>query len=469
MRGTVSQIEKGLDLADVAAGTGGRVERATPAGVTSVSIDSRTLAPGALFVAVAGPRFDGHDFLEQARERGARAAVVHRDVAVPEGLGVVRVPDTTQALKDLARHVRRTAGVPVVAVTGSAGKTTTKEMTAALLATRGPVLKTEGNLNNQYGLPLTLLRLAPEHRYAVLELGMSALGELRELSGIAQPDVAIVTLVAPVHLEFFSSVDEIAQAKAEILEGVAPGGVAVLNHDDPRVRRMADTFPGRTLFYGRDRACYASAENWRGTVHGMRFDLRLGGKTLDVALPLPGPHFLMNFLAAAAAAHHLGLTPEEIAQAATELKAAKSRGQVTRLGQRVTLLDDSYNSNPVAVEAAVVALGLSAPGRRVVFLGDMLELGPRGPALHREGGEKLVGQADVVVGVGSLGQGFAEGARAAGLDGASVFSFPDSATAAAEAARLVQPGDAVLVKGSRGARMEKVVEALVAAFGKVEA
>jgi UDP-N-acetylmuramoyl-tripeptide--D-alanyl-D-alanine ligase len=313
-----------------------------------------------------------------------------------------------------------------------------------------------------------LLRLRPEHSAAVLELGMSAAGELRALSGIARPDVAVITMVAPVHLEFFSSVDEIAQAKAEILEGVAPGGVAVLNHDDPRVRRMAEGFRGRTLFYGRDRACYASAENWRGTVHGMRFDLRLGGKTLDVALPLPGPHFLMNFLAAATAAHHLGLSAEEIAHAATELKAAKSRGQVTRLGQGVTLLDDSYNSNPVAVEAAVVALGLSAQGRRVVFLGDMLELGPSGPALHRESGEKLAGQADVVVGVGPLGQGFAEGARAAGLPKAQVFAFPDSATAAAEAPGLVQPGDAVLVKGSRGARMEKVVEALVAAFGKSE-
>jgi UDP-N-acetylmuramoyl-tripeptide--D-alanyl-D-alanine ligase len=468
MRGTlVSHIEKTLSLEDVAAGTGGRiVQDGRPAG--SVSIDTRTLAPGALFVAIAGPNFDGHDFLPQARDKGAVAAMVHRDVPALPGLGLVRVGDTTQALKDLSRHVRRMAAIPVVAVTGSAGKTTTKEMTAALLATRGPVLKTEGNLNNQYGLPLTLMRLSPEHEYAVLELGMSAPGELRELSAIARPDVAIVTLVAPVHLEFFSSLEEIAAAKAEILEGLAEGGVAVLNHDDPLVRRMAEGLSKRVLFYGRDRACYASAENWRGTVHGMRFDLRLGGKTVDVALPLPGPHFLMNFLAAAAAAHHLGLDPEAIAHAATEMKASKSRGQVTRLGRGVTLLDDSYNSNPVAVEAAVTALGMAAQGRRVVFLGDMLELGLTGPALHRAGGEKLAGRADLVVGVGALGRGFAEGASSAGLPPAQVQVFPDSAAAAAAVSTLVRPGDAVLVKGSRGARMEKVVDALVAAFGREE-
>jgi UDP-N-acetylmuramoyl-tripeptide--D-alanyl-D-alanine ligase len=458
-----------LTLDEIAKATQGRVAAGGPAAtVAGVSIDSRTLVKGQLFVAVKGPNFDGHDFVGAAIARGAVAAMVHRDVVVPDGFALVRVGETTQALKDLGRHVRMMAGVPVVAVTGSAGKTTTKEMTAALLGTQGPVLKTEGNLNNQYGLPLTLLRLSPEHRFAVLELGMSAAGELRELSAIARPDVAIITMVAPVHLEFFDSVDAIAAAKAEILEGLDANGVAVLNWEDPRVRRIGEQRKGRTLWFGRDRACDVSAENWRGTIHGMRFDMRVDGKSYDVALPLPGPHFLLNFLAATAAAHHIGVPMEAIVEAATHLKAAKSRGQVRRLGEGVTLLDDSYNSNPAAVEAAVTALDMAAQGRRVVFLGDMLELGPTGPDLHRETGAKLAGRADVVVGVGKLGREFAEGARSAGVAAAALRDFADSEVAAREAVALVKPGDAVLVKGSRGARMEKVVEALVARFGEKE-
>lgn len=457
-----------LTLGEIAQATGGQVVSGggSAVAVSGVSIDSRTLEKGQLFVAIKGPNFDGHEFLAAAAERGASAAMLHRDATLPAGMAVVRVGDTTQALKDLGRHWRLKAALPVVGVTGSAGKTTTKEMTAALLATQGPVHKTEGNLNNQYGLPLTLLRLKPEHRFAVLEMGMSAAGELRELSQLARPDVAIITNVAPVHLEFFESVDAIAEAKAEILEGLDPSGVAVLNHEDPRVRRIGERRKGRTLWFGRDRACDVSAESWKGTIHGMRFDLRMDGQTVDVALPMAGPHFMLNFLAAAAAAHHLGVPVDAIAEAATHLQPARSRGQVRRLNQGITLLDDSYNSNPAAVDAAITALTMAAQGRRVAFLGDMLELGPTGPDLHREMGAKLVGRADVVVGVGALGRLFAEGAREAGLAAPDTPVFPDSSAAAEAAATLVRAGDAVLVKGSRGARMETIVEALVGRFGE---
>jgi UDP-N-acetylmuramoyl-tripeptide--D-alanyl-D-alanine ligase len=466
-------LEHTFDLPDVVAATAGRLRSGAPSPLrfARVSIDSRTAAPGDLFVAIKGPRFDGHDFLAAAAEKGALAALVHRDAPAPPGFPLVQVADTTAALAALASRRREQAAIPVVAVTGSAGKTTTKEMTASLLSRRGPLLKTEGNLNNQYGLPLTLLRLMPEHRHAVLELGMSAAGELRLLSGLARPDVAIITMVAPVHLEFFASVEAIADAKAEILEGLGPGGLAVLNGDDPHVRRAGEAFRargGKVAWFGRDRAFDVSAENWRGTVHGMRFDLRLGGRTLDVALPLPGPHFLSNFLAAAGAAHHLGLSPEEIAGAALEMKAASHRGQVLRLGQGVTVLDDTYNSNPAAVEAAVAALDMSAPGRRVAFLGDMLELGPKGPELHRETGRNVGARLDAVVGVGTLAPHFLDGAREAGLAATALTSFPDSPSAAAAAAGLVRPGDAVLVKGSRGVRMEHIVDALTAALGRAE-
>jgi UDP-N-acetylmuramoyl-tripeptide--D-alanyl-D-alanine ligase len=439
-----------------------------PAPLSGVSIDSRTLKRGELFVAIAGPRFDGHAFVGEAAARGAGGALVHTHVEAPAGFPLLRVADTTRALADLARHVRLAAGVPVVCITGSAGKTTTKDMTAALLATAGPVLKTEGNLNNRYGVPLTLLGLAPEHRAAVLELGMSAPGELRELSAIAAPDVAAITNVAPVHLEFFASLDEIALAKAEILEGLRPGGVAVLNGEDARVRREGERRGGRVVWFGRERSCDVSAERWSATASGMRFDLRIGGDLVEVALPLPGLHNMMNFLAAAAAAHELGVPSAALPGAARGMRAAAHRGEVARLAGGVTLLDDCYNSNPVAVEAALGALQVTAHERRVVFLGDMLELGPSGPQLHRDVGAKLAGRADLIVGVGGLAAEFLKGARAAGVPEAAMLHFADAAAAAEASPGIVRAGDAVLVKGSRGVRMESIVEALRTRFGRVE-
>ncbi len=474
MRGAAIMVDSFLTSAMVLQATGGAPvfssgESWLSLPLPGVSIDSRTLRPGELFVAIAGPRFDGHDFLAEARERGAAAALVHRQVAEIPGLPMLRVADTTRALADLGCAVRVRAAIPVVAITGSVGKTTTKDMTATLLGRLGRVLKTEGNLNNQYGLPLSLLRLTPAHRYAVLELGMSAPGELRTLTRIARPDLAVITQVAPVHLEFFSSLADIAAAKAEILEGLGPEGVAVLNGDDPHLRRVGEAHRGPVSWFGRHRAFEVSAENWRGTVHGMRFDLRLAGESVEVALPLPGPHFLTNFLAAAAAAHRLGLSPQDIAEAALGMKAAHHRGEVLHLGEGVTVLDDCYNSNPAAVEAAVAALALSGSRRRLAVLGDMLELGHAGPALHREVGVRVAGSLDLLASVGPLAMNFLEGARQGGLAAASLYSFPDSTAAANAVPGLVRPGDAVLVKGSRGIRMESIVEALVARFGRGEA
>ncbi len=458
----------GLSLERVLAATAGRLVAPVPGGLAlgSVSIDSRTLEPGALFVAIRGPRFDGHAFLDAARARGAAAALVEREVSVPSGLPIVRVADTTRALLDLARHVRRAFANPVVAVTGSVGKTTTKDMTAELLSSRGLVLKTEGNLNNQYGLPLTLLRLSSEHVAAVLELGMSAAGELRLLATASEPDLATITRIAPVHLEFFASLDAIADAKAEILEGLRPGGTAVLNGDDERLRRIGERFPGRVVWFGRDRRFDVSAENWRGTAFGMRFDLRIGGRALDVALPLAGPHFAENFLAAAAAAHVLGMAPEDVAEAATRMRPARHRGELRRLGEGVIVLDDCYNSSPVALEAAVVALGLVPGLRRIAVLGDMLELGAAGPKLHREAGRGLAGRVDVVVGIGPLAREIVAGARAAGHSAAGLVHFAAAEGAAEAVASLVTPGDAVLVKASRGMRLEQVLDALAARFGE---
>jgi UDP-N-acetylmuramoyl-tripeptide--D-alanyl-D-alanine ligase len=454
-------------IEEVAAAVRGEVRG--PAGVsgTGVSIDSRTLARGELFFAIAGPRFDGHAFLAEAAGRGAAAAVVERTAEAPSGLPLVRVADTTRALSDLASHVRRLADLPVVAITGSMGKTTTKDMTAALLATQGPVLKTEGNLNNQFGLPLTLFRLRPEHTAAVLELGMSAPGELRALSLVARPDIAVLTNVAPVHLEFFASVDEIARAKAEVFAGLAPGGLAVLNGDDPRVRRAGEEWGGRVVWFGRDRRHDVSAENARGTAFGTRFDLKVGGQTVEVALPLAGFHSVMNFLAAAAVAHERGIEPTVVAEAATHLVAAPHRGEIRRLTGGITLLDDSYNSNPEALEAASQALASAGRRRRVFILGDMLELGPRAPEFHREAGARLAERTEVLAAVGPLALHFLEGAKRAGMATSALHAFPDAAAVAAALPDLVRPGDAVLVKGSRGVSLESVVEALLARYGEV--
>jgi UDP-N-acetylmuramoyl-tripeptide--D-alanyl-D-alanine ligase len=464
-RTLLATLGTSLSIHDVKIATDGSLASGhSGVSVTGVSIDSRTVSPGELFVAIAGKHFDGHDFVGEAAGRGAVAALVHRDVPGGEGLTVVRVADTTQALGDLARHVRLAAALPVVCVTGSTGKTTTKDMTAALLGSRGPVLKTEGNLNNQYGLPLTMMRLGAAHWSAVLELGMSAPGELRALSAIAQPDVAVITNVGPAHLGFFPSVDAIADAKAEILEGLRPGGVAVLNADDPRVRRIGEASGRDVIWFGRDRRHDVSAENWRGSIAGMRFDLRLGGRSVDIALPLAGPHHVMNFMAAAAVAHRLGITPEAIAIAAAGIEPPLHRGQVLRCGESVTIVDDSYNASPDAVAAAMTTLGLAA-GRRVLFLGDMLELGDASAGLHREVGEKLAGRVDAVVGVGPMAKHVVEAARASGMDESALHHFADSETAAAAAADLARPGDTILVKGSRGMRMERVLDALVARFG----
>jgi UDP-N-acetylmuramoyl-tripeptide--D-alanyl-D-alanine ligase len=466
---TVVTLGTALRLDDVRDATRGRLVSGSPGGAfTGVSIDSRTVAPGELFVAIAGKHFDGHDFIGGASAAGAVAALVHRDVAIPEGMAVLRVADTTVALADLARHVRLAADVSVVGITGSAGKTTTKDMTAALLASRGPVLKTEGNLNNQYGLPLTLLRLRPDHWAAVLELGMSAAGEMRGLSDVARPDVAVMTNVGSAHLEFFPSKEAIARAKAEIFEGLREGGVAVLNGDDPLVRRAGEEWGGTVIWFGRDRRHDVSAENWRGTAFGMRFDMRLAGDVVDVALPLAGPHHVMNFLAAAAAAHRLGVSTAAIAQGATTMKAAAHRGEIRRLREGTTLLDDCYNASPEAVEASVVALSLAGGRRRVAFLGDMLELGPAGRGLHRDVGERLPGRVDVVVGVGPLAVEYVAGARDRGLAKEAAHHFADAKEAAAAAGEIVRAGDAVLVKGSRGMRMEAVVDALREHFGEAD-
>jgi UDP-N-acetylmuramoyl-tripeptide--D-alanyl-D-alanine ligase len=436
--------------------------------LTGVSIDSRSIARGELFIAIPGVRFDGHDFLGEAFRRGAAAALVSRTAPTPVGLPLVRVDDTVIALHDLARHVRGTTTAPVVGITGSTGKTTTKEFAAALLADRGPILKSAGNLNNQYGVPLTLLRLRTEHVAAVVEMGMSAPGELRVLTRTTRPDAAVITNVAPVHLEHFESLEAIARAKAEILEGLRDGGWIVLNHDDPLVRRIGESFSGEIVWFGSDRTCDVCVQPREETSNGIAFTLALAGKEAEISLGLTGRHMMMNFAAAAAVAHRLDVPLDAIARASSSLEPAPHRGERVMLNDDVLLVDDSYNSNPAAVVAAVESLPREGGRRRVAFLGEMLELGPRSLELHVETGERIAASVDVLAAVGALARGFIEGARRAGRRDDRLRFFEDAGEAAREASEIVHAGDMVIVKGSRGVRMERIVEALVTRLGRTE-
>jgi UDP-N-acetylmuramoyl-tripeptide--D-alanyl-D-alanine ligase len=450
--------------------------------LAGVSIDSRTVGRGQLFVAIRGPHHDGHNFVVAALESGAGAAIVASDqiAAYPEAIRgkLLGVADTLVALQELARAVRRSWGRRIAAVTGSVGKTTTKEILAALLGTKFRVLKSEGNLNNEYGLPLALLRLEPELEAAVVELGMSHRGELRRLAEIAEPEVGVVTRVAPVHLEFFSSVDEIALAKRELIEGLAgPAPVAVLNADDERVRGFAGVARGSVLTYGvaADAQFRAEKIENRG-MEGSAFDFvapagASGAATCTrLTLPLLGRHNIGNALAALAAASVWGIGAADAAQVFPQLVAGEMRGRLLRFAEGFAVINDSYNSNPVAL-VAMIDLVARTPGyrRRILAAGQMLELGPDSPRLHREAGrEAALRNLDWLVAVGGDAAQLAEGAIEGGLAAERARFFADSVEAGAFLAGIVAAGDLVLVKGSRGVRMERVVEALRAGHALAE-
>jgi UDP-N-acetylmuramoyl-tripeptide--D-alanyl-D-alanine ligase len=461
MRWKVPEVARALH-APVPAGTD------PLARLAGVSIDSRTLVAGQLFIAIQGPHHDGHQFVAAALQTGAPAAVV-AEARIAEFLPAIRnklilVPDTLAALQELARAVRRAWGRRMAAITGSVGKTTTKEILAALLGAKFRVLKSEGNLNNEYGLPLALLRLEPEHEAAVVELGMSHRGELRRLAEIAEPEVGIVTQVAPVHLEFFASIDEIALAKRELIEGLAgPHAVAVLNADDPRVARFAEVARGEVLTFGFSRSAQFRAEQIadRG-VEGSSFDFVSPQGRARIGLALPGRHSVANALAALAAASVWGIGAAEAAAVLPYLSAGEMRGRLSRLANGITLINDSYNSNPVALRAMIDLLA-GTPGhrRRILAAGEMLELGPGSPAMHRDAGRHAAARKlDWVVGVQGQASALVEGAVEGGLPAECSRFFASSPEAAAFLVDLLQPGDLLLVKGSRGVKMERIVEAL---------
>lgn len=437
--------------------------------VTGFSIDSRTLAAGDLFFAIVARR-DGHDFAAAASRRRAAGLVVSRPVSLGEENEsfVVEVADTTAALQDLARFVRRESGATVVAITGSAGKTTTKDTLAAFLGANYRVVKNTGNLNNHLGLPLSLLELRHGADVAVMELGMNHAGEIRTLVGVATPEVRVWTNVGEAHIGHFGSAAAIADAKAEILEQATADTLLVANADDPLVMARAAGFPGRTVTFGTSEGATVRAVDVEDLgLDGSRARLVTRFGERDLAVPLLGRGHLMNVMAAAATALEMHVSLDTIVEVSARLQPSSRRGAVMKLPKGVTVIDDSYNSSPSALQRSLEVVARAWATRRIAVLGEMLELGDLATALHVECGRAAAGSrlARLFTIGGDPARALGEAAIAAGMAAATVAHFATSAEAAPAVAAAVASGDVVLVKGSRGTRTDLVVDRLAEAFG----
>jgi len=421
------------------------------AAISGWTVDSRTLAPGDLYFALRGPNHDGHDFVSAALDRGAAAVAVDHPLGAPRELCV---SDTLSALQNLGRWARRQWGGSVVGVTGSAGKTTTKDAIAHLLSVEIPTGRTVGNFNNHVGVPLSILRLPGDCRVGVLEMGMNHAGEIRELASIALPEVGVVTNVGYAHVEFFDSIEGVAAAKRELIESLPGDGVAVLNADDPRVRRFGEAHPGRTVTFGFAETADVRAENVEYHAEGARFHT-LG---VDYETGLTGRHAVSNLLAAIAVAQVFGIAPERLRDAVRTFAVGKMRGE--RIEHRgMTVWNDCYNSNPEAAESMIDVLAGTPARRRIAVLGEMLELGHASEELHRRLGRYAAGAGvDRLVGVHGDAHWMTEEAVAAGMPEASAPFFDDPAAAGEWVRGVAAPGDALLFKGSRGVRVERALE-----------
>jgi UDP-N-acetylmuramoyl-tripeptide--D-alanyl-D-alanine ligase len=455
-----------FDLRDVVTGTQGRrvAGRAT-ATFRGVAIDSRATSPGDLFAAFRGSQLDGHAFVSEAFERGAAGALVDRLVAEApwaspawQGPPVVLCRDTGEALQGLAHHCRMQRDVTVIGVTGSVGKTSTKELIADLLAQRFAVLRTPANLNTDIGVPLALMHLDTQ-TVAVLEMAMTDVGDIRRLARVAKPGIGVITNVQPSHLERLRTIERIAEAKRELVEELPPDGVAVLNADDERVRAMASKSAARVVSYGLSTDADVAGSDVRSHgLAGIDFTVRYQGKSLPARASLPGAHFVHAALAAIAVAVHMGFSFEE---------AVGALGRVERGGRIVvreglrgfTILDDCYNANPASMVAALELLG-EMDGRRVAVLADMLELGSFEAEGHRMVGQRAATVVDWLITVGERAQTIAQEARKAGLNARAVETFDSNAAAVARLQQGLRRGDFVLVKGSHGMQLDEVVNAI---------
>jgi UDP-N-acetylmuramoyl-tripeptide--D-alanyl-D-alanine ligase len=456
-----------MDVRTVAEITGGHLmQNGASVEFQGISTDSRTLQPGELFIPLRGENFDGHDYLNQAIKRGAAACLSEEMIGgllVP----VVKVKDTLKALGDLAAAVRSRFTGPVFGITGTSGKTTCKEMLASILTSIGPGLKAAGNYNNLIGVPLTLFGLQPEHQWAVIEMGMSARGEIARLAEIARPNIGLITNIGAGHLENFDGLSGVARAKGELFISLPADGIALVNVDDAEVRVLPVANSVRRVTFGFDPEADVRADKITVDNGSVSFNLLIAGAARRVTLPLPGRHNVANALGAAAAATVAGVGLPAIAAGLESFRPCPGRMELIELAGDVVVLEDSYNANPLSVHAALDALhDLGMPGRRIAVLADMLELGPSAPELHRQIGAIIPERADWLLTYGTLAEEIAQGARDAGLGADKIFSAANHDELVARLLELLESGDRVLIKGSRSMRMEKVTAALRAAMQK---
>ena len=446
-----------LTFSQLAEMTNGRLVQGDGLSTSSVVIDSREVTPDSVFFAIKGERLDGHQFLAQALATACGAVVSHVPEDVSADKGIVIVDDTTAALQRLARAIRERDDFLLIAITGSAGKTTTKEMIATLAATERRTFRSFGNFNNLIGCPLSIDNTPDGTEVVVSEMGMNHKGEIAQLAGLLHPDVGVYTNIGPVHIEFFGTIEKIAEAKRELLENVKTGGTIVLNADNRYVMDISRGFDGRKVTYGIEHDADFRATNIRERgLLGTTFSL--DGRGFE--LSLPGRHNLENLLAAIATARAIGISWEGIERGVRELKPAVHRGVIVPW-RGATIYDDSYNSNPYALKRALALMEQAdVDGRRIAVIGDMLELGEREHEYHREAGAAIPRSIDVVIGVGPRSQALLDGARGAGFNGDRARHFADAESAGAFLKDFIRGGDLVLIKASRGIGLDRIVTML---------
>ena len=463
-------VPPSIQLEDLLAATGGqRIGTTTVSSFSTAAVESRRVTPGCCFVALRGERVDGHRFAADAVRGGAAVLLVARPVDLPAEpqAAVVQVTDPLRALQDLAAWWRARSPVRVVGITWSTGKTIAKEITADVLARTLGVLRNEGNLNSESGLPMTLLRLEPSHEVAVLEMSMYTIGEIARLAEIARPEVGVVLAVHPTHLQRAGSIEAIAQAKAELPAALGADGLAVLNADDPRVAAMRALTRAEVRTFGlAPGADFRADDIVSHGVGGTEFTAhaRWGSRRLRSAAP--GRHLVPHALAAIAVAERFEVPIDEVAAALAGGSSAAHRMQLAEAASGATVVDDTYNASPVSMSAALDFLAetpVPAGRRRLAVLGDMLELGPDEERLHREIGTRAAGIVDALLAVGRRGRWIADAARAAGLSTVGEAADADEAAQALDRHLAPGPGDMLLVKGSRGVELDRVVDALIGA------
>ncbi|HOQ06188.1 MAG TPA: UDP-N-acetylmuramoyl-tripeptide--D-alanyl-D-alanine ligase [Clostridiales bacterium] len=453
----------GLKISEIMEATQGKLQGGDSSVlVGDISTDSRKINPGSLFIALKGERFDGNDFLTEAFANGAVAVMTDREAADFPGRIVIKVEDTLKALHDLALYYRDRFDIPFVGITGSVGKTSTKDMVACALGARYNVLKNEGNLNNEIGVPLTIFRLEPGHEAAVIEMGMSGFGEIRALTRIVKPKVGIITNIGLSHIEKLGSRQDILRAKLELIEGLQPDGVLILNGDDVMLNGVKDLLEVRTVSYGLEEDVDYQAYNIRSKGEkGTDFNIKLDGNEYNVHVPAPGVHNVYNALAALAAGHELGVPADLLISGIAGYTPGSMRLNILK-SNGLTVINDAYNASPQSVKAAIDVLNEIEAERRIAVLGDMLELGSWSTVAHKETGAYVAGsRTDMIITVGQAAAHIAEGAMEAGFPGSGIVVLANNGEAIRYLQDIIREGDAILVKGSRGMMMEEIVNSLI--------